>query len=57
MSLIGVLLVIALIGVVVWLILQIPMPPVFRNLILGVAIVVIILWLLSKIGGVDLPAF
>lgn len=41
---------IALVGFVVWLILQIPMPGVFRNVIIGVVAVLLILWILQQLG-------
>jgi hypothetical protein len=53
MSIIAILLIIAIIGVIVWLITQAPMPPVFRNVIIGVAVLLLLLWLLQQFGGVS----
>jgi hypothetical protein len=53
MSLISIILTIAIIGLVVWIILQIPMPAPFKNVIIGVALLLILLWLLKHLG-VDL---
>lgn len=50
MSLIAVVLILALVGAVVWLILQIPMPQVFRNVIVGVVVIFLVLWLLQVLG-------
>ena len=45
---------IALIGVVVWLLFQIPMPEPFKKIILAVAIILLILWLLTGNSGLSL---
>lgn len=48
MSLIGLILVIAVIGFIVWLVTTyVPMPPVFKNVLIVVAVIVVLLWLLS----------
>lgn len=57
-SLLAILLVIALVGLVVWLILQLPIPPLFKNLIIGVAAIFVVLWLISLLlggGPIHLP--
>lgn len=50
MSLIPIILGLALAGFLSWLILQIPMPQPFRNVILGVIIVLLVLWVLQAFG-------
>jgi len=51
MSIIGVILVLALIGFVLWLVLTyIPMPAPFKNVIIVVVVIVLILWLLGVFG-------
>ena len=52
MSLLMLVLTIAIVGFLVWLVLQIPMPGVFHNVIIGVVCVVLVLWLLQKLGVV-----
>jgi len=44
----------AVVGFVVWLVLQVPMPPLFKNIILGVVALFGVLWLLQLVG-VHLP--
>lgn len=50
MSILTLLLTLAFAGFIVWIILQIPMPAVFHNLIIGVVIFVTVLWLLQAFG-------
>lgn len=50
MTLVGLILVLALCGLLVWLILQIPMPPVFRTVIYAICVIFLILWLLQALG-------
>lgn len=50
MALITLILVIALVGFLCWLILMIPMPAIFRNVIFGVVAVFLIVWLLQHLG-------
>jgi uncharacterized membrane protein YeaQ/YmgE (transglycosylase-associated protein family) len=50
MSIIALLVTLAIAGFVVWIILQIPMPLVFRNIILGVVCLVLVLWVLQQFG-------
>jgi hypothetical protein len=55
---IALLLGIAVVGVIVWLIIQAPMPPVFRNVIIGLAVLLLLLFLLhgfGYVGGPGLP--
>lgn len=55
MSLIMILVVLCVVGVLVWLATTyIPMPPTFKKLIIGVAVVVTVLWLLQVFGVLDL---
>jgi hypothetical protein len=56
MGLFGILLTIALIGVVVYLILLLPLPSPFPQVIVAVAIVFVILWLLGVVP-IGLPTF
>jgi uncharacterized membrane protein YeaQ/YmgE (transglycosylase-associated protein family) len=50
MSIIALLVTLAIAGFVIYLILQIPMPQVFRNVILGVVCLVLVLWVLQQLG-------
>lgn len=53
MDLIYLILVVAILGVVVWAVTTyLPMPPMFRNLIILIAILVVALWLLGQLGAV-----
>lgn len=48
----------AFVGFLVWIILQIPMPAVFKNLIIGLVIFFVILYILQVLGvstGIHLP--
>lgn len=45
-DLIRVVLTIAVVGFIVWLVTQIPMPEIFRRAIIGIAIVAVVVWLL-----------
>ena len=60
MDLIALVLTVAIIGLLVWAIVTyIPMPPLFRQAIIAVAVIVIILYLLRTLGlmpGNVLPA-
>ena len=52
MDLILLVLVLAVIGFVVWLITtRIPMDPMFKNVIYIVVLIVLVLWLLRRFGG------
>jgi len=50
MSVISFLLVIAIVGFLVWLILQIPMPAPFKNIIIGIVCLVLVIWVLQQFG-------
>lgn len=50
MSIISLLVTLAIIGLVCWVILQIPMPTPIRNVIVGVAILFIVLWVVKALG-------
>lgn len=52
MSVIAILIGLAIVGFLAWLVLQIPMPPVFKNIIIGVVVLVLVLWLLQQFGFV-----
>jgi hypothetical protein len=41
---------VAIVGFLVWIVTQIPMPPVFRNVIIGVAVICLVIWLLQGFG-------
>jgi len=47
--LLSVLIALAVVGFVVWIVLQIPMPTVFKNVILGLAGLVLVIWLLRTV--------
>jgi hypothetical protein len=47
---ITILLSVAIAGFLVWIVTQIPMPPVFRNVIIGVACLCLIIWILQVFG-------
>jgi hypothetical protein len=54
--LISIILGLAVAGFLVWLILQIPAPPIFKNIIMGVVVLCLILWVLRGLGyGGALP--
>ena len=50
MGLIELIVAIAVFGFVVWLCLQIPMPAPFKNIIVGVVCLALVLWLLQSFG-------
>lgn len=50
MTLISLLITIVIIGVLLWLITLIPMEPTMKKIAIGLAIVIVILWLLSSFG-------
>lgn len=53
---IGLLLTLALVGLVVWLIITyIPMPAPFKTVITVVAVLFVILWLIRVLGIADVP--
>lgn len=50
MSLVELVFYIALVGFLVWVVLQIPMAAPFKNLIIGVVIFAVVFWLLQSFG-------
>jgi uncharacterized protein with PQ loop repeat len=54
-DLIYIILSIAVTGFLVWAILQIPMPQIFRNIILGVVALALVIWIVQY-AGLTLPA-
>lgn len=50
MSLLTLVLVLAIAGFCCWLVLQIPMPQIFKNIILGVVCLFLVLWILQSLG-------
>jgi len=50
MSIIGIVLVLAICGFFVWLILQIPLPKPFPQIIIGVICLLLVLWILGLLG-------
>lgn len=50
MSLISLVLVLAIIGFVCWIVLQVPMPAIMRNIIVGVVVLFVVLFLLQSFG-------
>lgn len=53
MSLIGLVVFLIIIGLLLYLIEQLPLDPTIRNLIRIVVIVIVILWLISALGLLD----
>lgn len=49
------LLTIAMMGFMVWVILQIPMPQPFRNIIVGIVCIALVIWLLGGLTGGGFP--
>lgn len=50
MSLISLLVVLVIVGFVAWALLQIPMPAPFKNIILGVLVLFVVLYVLQSFG-------
>ncbi len=50
MSLLTLIIVLAVAGFLSWLVLQIPMPAPFRNIIIGVVCLFLVLWVLQQFG-------
>ena len=50
MSLLTLVILLALVGFVCWLIMQIPMPAPFQRIMLGVICLFLVLWLLQQFG-------
>lgn len=57
-GLLTLLLALAILGFIVWIILQIPMPDIVRKIILGVFVLVLLIWLIGQLGGggISLPS-
>ena len=55
MSLISIVLAIAVVGFVAWILMQIPMPQVFKNIMLGVLAFALVIWLLQSFGLIGGP--
>lgn len=49
MGLIELLLVLVIIGFLTWIVMQIPMPQVFRNIAVGVIVLFVVIWLLQRL--------
>lgn len=49
MSLISLILALAIAGFICWIILQIPMPAVFKNIILGIICLFLVIWVLQSL--------
>lgn len=55
---ISIILALAFVGFLIWLLLQVPMPPFFKNLIIGITCFATVIWLLQSFGllhGVWIP--
>lgn len=50
MSIIAIILILAVFGFLCWLILQIPMPSPIPQIIVGIVIILMILWVLGQLG-------
>lgn len=50
MSLISLIITVAILGFLCWLVLQIPLPQPFRNIIIGIIILFMVLWVLQQFG-------
>jgi hypothetical protein len=58
MSFISLILALAIFGFLVWLVLQIPMPQVFKNVIIGVVCLFLVIWVLQMLGvETGMPTF
>lgn len=47
---IAIILAVAITGFIVWIITQIPMPVIFKNIIYGVVAICLVIWLLQVLG-------
>lgn len=54
MSILAILLIIAILGVAVWALTLLPMPQPFKNLLIAVAVILVLVWVISQVGGVNL---
>lgn len=50
MNMISLIVGVALIGFIVWIVLQIPMPEIFKKIIVAIVCVFLILWALQMLG-------
>lgn len=50
MNILDIVLYIAIVGFLVWLVLQIPMPAIFQRVIIGVVCFALIIWVLQSAG-------
>lgn len=50
MGLIELVIALVIVGFVAWIVLQIPMPQSIRNVIVGVIVFFLVMWVLQKIG-------
>ncbi len=50
MSFVALLVALAIAGFAVWVILQIPMPQIFKNIIIGVVTIFLVIWVLQLLG-------
>lgn len=50
MDVISLVLTIAIAGFLVWLVLQVPMLPIFKNIIVGIVCVALVIWVLQAFG-------
>ena len=57
MTIIELLFTIAIAGFLVFLLMQIPMPQVFKNIMLGVVVFALILWILKSFGLIHSATF
>lgn len=53
MNIFDLVLAVAAVGFLVWIILQIPMPQIFRNIIIGVVAFAAVIWVLQHFGLVS----
>jgi hypothetical protein len=51
MSLISLLVAVIIVGLIVWLIRYLPLPPPFRTIATVIVVIILILWLLSSFTG------
>lgn len=50
MSLIALIVLLVVVGFIVWLVLQVPMPQAFQNIIIGIVVLFLVLYLLQSFG-------
>lgn len=54
-SILTLLIAIAIVGIFVWFLTTLPMPPVFRNALIAIAAICLLLYVMKMIGLVRLP--